>query len=317
MKSRRTLARVAAVLAYLATGTAHAADATTTTTPDVSAPLDVSALAASRERLYVGAFDQGLYVLEHGRALRPVVDPALSQHINALAWSEREHVLWVGSARGLTRCPAGKSCTRLGPESGVHALAIAASGAVIAGGDAGLVFVEGDRVRTYGKKDGAPFRSVWALVEVGGRLFAGTTSGLFWGAPAAFSGKHEALGRAAIVLGTLPDDWVTALGYDGDRLLVGTYSAGVAEFRNTDSGLSPVGLDTALGYVNPAGIAVLGADCVAVSTMDGLKLGRLNGTVSIRTRARDVTAFVPNPNGGFWIGTRAGVESWAGDCPSS
>jgi ligand-binding sensor domain-containing protein len=317
VKSRAFLAVLAAAGALFASATAHACDATRGEELDVSAHLDVSALAASNERVYVGSFDRGLYVLEQRRTLRPVADPALGPDINALAWSEREHTLWVGTARGLTRCPTGKSCARVGPESSVHAVALAASGVVIAGGDAGLVFVDGERVRTYGKKEGAPFRSVWALAEVGGRLFAGTTSGLFWGAPAAFSSRHAALGRAAIVLGTLPDDWVTALGAYEDELLVGTYGAGVAEFRNGESGLAPARLEPALGYVNPAGITTLGPECAAVATMDGLRVGPMNGAVAIPTRARDVTAVVADPNGGYWIGTRAGLEPWLGRCPSS
>jgi ligand-binding sensor domain-containing protein len=315
VKIARFFALLVAATGWLGSGTARA-DATPGPNLDLSTNLDVSALVASNARLYVGSFEQGLYVLEHGRTLRPVSDAALSLHINALAWSEPDQVLWVGSARGLTRCPAGKSCTRLGPESGVHAIAISTSGEVVAGGDAGLVFVEGDRVRTYGKKDGAPFRSVWALAEANGRLFAGTTNGLFWGTPTAFSGKHAALGRAAIVLGTLPDDWVTALSYEGDTLVSGTYSAGLAAFRATPAGLVSEDLDASPGYVNPAGITRLETGCIAVATMDGLRLGRVNETILIPTRARDVTAFISDPNGGYWIGTRAGVEFWDGACPS-
>ncbi len=316
MKIARFFALLAAAASFLGGAPARAAE-TSSANLDVSARLDVSALVASNERLYVGSFDQGLYVLERGRTLRPVSDAALSLHVNALAWSEREQVLWVGSARGLARCPAGKSCMRLGPEGGVHALTVSTSGALIAGGDAGLVFVDGERVRTYGKKDGAPFRSVWALAEAGGRLFAGTTSGLFWGTRSEFSGKHAALGRAAIVLGTLPDDWVTALSYAGDTLVAGTYSAGIVAFRNTAAGLVAGGLDRSPGYVNPAGITRLDAECLAVATMDGLRLGPLDGTVPLPARARDVTAFIAAPKGGYWIGTRAGVEFWNGSCPDA
>lgn len=308
----RALSRALLVMAAWFAGAPARADE-----PAAAVELDVSALAASSERLYVGSFDQGLYVLERGRPLRAVPEPALSPHINALAWSERERVLWVGTARGLARCPVNQACTRIGPESGVHAVVVSATGAVLAGGDAGLIRVEGERVRTFGKKEGAPFRSVWALAELGERLFVGTTSGLFWGAPAAFSGKQAELGRAAIVLGTLPDDWVTALAVRQTTLFVGTYSAGVAEFRNAAAELVATGAQATLGYVNPAGIATFGDECVAVATMDGLKLGEPSHAVPIPTRARDVTAFVPDPNGGFWIGTRAGLEFWNGACPSS
>jgi len=276
--------------------------------------LDVSALAVSAERVYVGSFDAGLYVLEHDGALHPVQDPALDPNVNALAWSERERTLWVGTARGLARCPAAGACTRLGPEAAVHALLVTASGALVAGGDAGVTFIEHGELRTFGKKDGAPFRSVWALAEDGDRLFAGTTSGLFWGAPTAFSRAHAELGRAAVVLNTLPDDWVTGLAYRDGTLTVGTYSAGIAVLGATAMALEPSALDPAPGYVNPAGVVALDGGCLALATMDGLRVGAPNHTHTVPTRTRDVTAFVPDPRGGFWIGTRAGVEFWNGAC---
>lgn len=308
MSPRAWVTLLALTALCLASARARAADA-----PSFG-PLDVSALAASSERLYVGSFDAGLYVLEHGRALRAVSDPALSPHVNALAWSERDHVLWVGTARGLVRCPAGDRCSRVGPEGGVHAVTLASDGTLVAGGDAGLTFVASGGVRTFGKKAGAPFRSVWAIAEVGERLFVGTTSGLFWGAPAAFAGKHAELGRAAIVLNTLPDDWVTALDSRDGELYVGTYSAGIAEFRNEAALPVPVEVDPTLGYVNPDGLVALGPACIAVATMDGLRLGAPGRMRPLATRARDVTAFVSDPHGGFWIGTRAGLEFWNGAC---
>jgi ligand-binding sensor domain-containing protein len=269
--------------------------------------IDVSALAVSDERLYVGSFDTGLYVVERGQALRAFADSAVDPHVNALAWSASERVLWVGTARGLARCPAGESCVRIGPEGNVHALAVSSDEVLVAGSDTGLTFIERAGGRAYGRKEGAPFRSVWSLASIDGRLFVGTTNGLFWGAPGAFTGKHPNLGRAAVVLNTLPDDWVTALAQRDGTLFVGTYNAGVAAFRSPTP-LVPVALDTTLGYVNPAGITALGAECIAVATMDGLRLGAPGHTVPLATRARDVTAVVPDPHGGLWIGTRSGLD---------
>jgi ligand-binding sensor domain-containing protein len=274
--------------------------------------LDVSALASAGDRLYVGSFDAGVFVVERDGTSHPYADPVLGPYVNALVWSEREQVLWIGTARGLVRCPALGGCARIGTEAGVHALLLSSSGSVIAGGDDGLSFVDGSTVRGFGKKHGAPFRSVWALAEGDGRLFAGTTSGLFFGTEREFSGRGGALGRAAIVSDLLPDDWVTALAYRDGRLFAGTYSAGVTAFRLDASGLARDALDTSLGYVNPAGVFLLGDGRLAVATMDGLRVGALGRTGSIGTRARDVTAVVSAPSGGFWIGTRGGLDFWTG-----
>jgi ligand-binding sensor domain-containing protein len=273
--------------------------------------LDVSALATATDRVYVGSFDAGVFVLERDGTMHAYSDPALNPYVNALAWSEREQVLWVGTARGLVRCPARGGCARIGTEASVHALLLSSSGSVIVGGDDGVSFVNGSALLSFGRKHGAPFRSVWALAEGDGRLFAGTTSGLFFGPERAFSGRGRTLGRAAVVLDTLPDDWVTALAYRGGRLFAGTYSAGVAAFRVDASGLEKDELDTSLGYVNPAGLALLDDGRLAVATMDGLRVGALGRTGPVATRARDVTAFVSAPDG-FWIGTRSGLDFWTG-----
>jgi ligand-binding sensor domain-containing protein len=270
--------------------------------------LDVAALAASPTRLFVGGFDAGLYVVEQNGQARHLSDAALSPNINALLWSERAQRLWLGTARGLTRCqltPA-FSCTRLGPSSAVHALLLRSDGTLAAGGDAGLSFVQGDSVQTFGKKQRAPFRSVWALAESSdGTLFVGTTNGLFWGKAASFAAGHG-LSRASIVSGDLPDDWVTALLFTGDRLHVGTYNAGVASFGFDAQKLQNPVLDESLGYVNPAGLSAFG-DGVAIATMEGLYAGTATHTAVVHTQARDITAVVAAA-GGYWIGTRHGLE---------
>jgi ligand-binding sensor domain-containing protein len=271
--------------------------------------VNVAALASAAQRLYVAGFDDGLYVVEPDGTASRFQHPSLSPHINALAWSERTQTLWLGTARGLTRCrmTAPARCERLGSSSPVHTLLLRGDESLIAGGDAGLTFV-GPTPRVYGKKQNAPFRSVWSLAEAGGQLFVGTTNGLFWGDPAAFALGGGKLHRAAVVLGDLPDDWVTALLATPDQLLVGTYNAGVVRFALGSSKLVSDARDRALGYVNPAGLFALGEQRLAVASMDGLHTGVLGRTTRRPTKARDVTAIAPARGGGWWIGTRRGLE---------
>ena len=272
--------------------------------------VNVSALATSAERLYVAGFDQGLFSVERDGSVRSFHDAALSPHLNALAWSERSQSLWLGTARGLVRCQmrGATTCQRIGPTSAVHALLLQSGDTVVAGGDAGLLFVTAGAARVFGKKQGAPFRSVWALAESDGALFVGSSNGLFWGEPRAFASGGEKLERASLVMGNLPDDWVTALLRRDNALFVGTYNAGVVRFRLDARRLVSDEADPALGYVNPAGLAALDETGLACASMDGLRTGPFTKSSLVPTENRDVTAVVPAIGGGYWVGTRQGLE---------
>jgi ligand-binding sensor domain-containing protein len=272
--------------------------------------LDIAALAATPDRLYVAGFDAGLFIVERDGQTRRFEHAALGHHINALSWSERTRSLWLGTARGLVRCQMAPvvSCRQIGPRSAVHALLLRPGDQLLAGGDAGLLFVDHETSRVFGKKQGAPFRSVWALGESDGALFVGSTNGLFWGDARSFvSGGHK-LERASLVNGNLPDDWVTALLRQGERLFVGTYNAGVVSFRLQDRQLLSVGADASLGYVNPAGLSAVDETTQVVASMDGLRAGAMGRTALLKTKGRDVTAVTPATGGGYWVGTRRGLE---------
>jgi ligand-binding sensor domain-containing protein len=302
------LGRVVALLWALHSAPALAAPPTK---PQGLPALNVAALAASEAQLFVGGFDEGLYIVDRTGNARLFEDPALSRHINALAWSERERTLWLGTARGLTRCqmvtPA--TCTRLGPTSAVHALLLRSDGSLVAGGDAGLTFSTATSTQTIGKKQTAPYRSVWALAESSdGTLFVGATNGLFWAKTAAITRGNAKLQRASLVAGNLPDDWVTALLLHGDELHVGTYNAGIASFAFTAGELGRTSSDPGAGYVNPAGLFGIDPGTLAVASMTGLRLGAPSRTTLIATQARDITALAPAHVGGYWVGTRQGLE---------
>jgi len=298
------------LLALLLT-VARGAAAETAKLPRGLTDVNVAALASGAERLYVASFDEGLFIVERDGRSRRFEDRALSPHVNALAWSEPRQTLWLGTARGLVRCamtpPA--TCQRVGSSSAIHALLLRADGSLVTGGDAGLSFVSDGELRSFGKKQRAPFRSVWSLAEADGTLFVGTTSGLFWGEPGAFTADGAVtLERAALVRGNLPDDWVTALAARDGLLLVGTYNAGVVSFVRTRGTLEGLRAERELGYVNPAGVVALDDGRIAVATMAGLFVGTLGQTRLVGGGGRDVTAFAPARSGGYWVGTRKGLE---------
>jgi ligand-binding sensor domain-containing protein len=291
-----------ALICALASSTARAE-------PSTLPRLNIAALAASETDLFVGGFDQGLWIVSRAGQARHFEDAALSPHINALAWSESEQVLWLGTARGLTRCKPSGGCARLGPASAVHALLLRRDGSLVAGGDAGLTFVNGTRSETVGKKQRAPYRSVWALAEhADGTLFIGATNGLFWGEPEMLRDGKAPPHRASLVTGALPDDWVTALLVRAGRVHVGTYNSGLVSFRIEAGRLSTEAADASLGYVNPGGVVATLEGELAFATMDGLRSGMPGDTNLTETQGRDITAIFPAWQGGYWVGTRQGLE---------
>ncbi|MGC4093668.1 MAG: hypothetical protein QM756_38365 [Polyangiaceae bacterium] len=272
---------------------------------------DISALASGRERVFVGSFDQGLWLLGAGRVERVA---GINPNINALVWDEARGALWAGTARGLWRCTLASetlACRRAGQPHAVHALLGLRGGALAVGTEQGLTLLDGERERVLGAKQGAPFRAVWALAEsASGELFVGTTSGLYWAKTSALlQPERPLLERASLVSGELPDDWVTAIHARGDELYVGTYNAGVVGFRRGTSGLLALGTDASLGYVNAGGIGSFADGRLWVATMDGLRIGTLGSFATLPTLGRDVTAVVEaHASGEHWIATRRGLE---------
>jgi ligand-binding sensor domain-containing protein len=274
---------------------------------------DISAIVSDGESLFVGTFDQGLFVVQ-GNSVRSV-DFGVNPNINALAWDGS--ALWVATARGVSRCqsrPDVLLCRRVGQSVSMHALFVTGGGQVVAGGERGLVVFDasGSDAREFGAKQRLPFRAVWSLAEADGVLYVGTTSGLYWAPTRA---RLRALvaappfGRASQVGGEQPEDWVTALLASRGELLVGTYKAGLATFRIDGDRLVPAPNDASLGYVNAAGIARLADGRVAVATMDGLRVGAPGSFVSVPTRGRDVTGLWPSSAPGvYWVATRRGLE---------
>jgi hypothetical protein len=212
-----------------------------------------------------------------------------------------------------------RSCKRVGGDDNVHALVLLPDGGVVAGGGRELSFVT-PRGRVHEKLDKKrdwPFGAVWSLaLAPDGTLFVGGTSGLYWAPLASFTapaaGRPRLFARAAMVTGELDDDWVTAIAVRGDKLHVGTYNAGVVSFDRDDGRLLDPQRSAALGYVNPAGIQLLGTNTLAVATMEGLRVGGHGGWHRLPTQSRDVTCVLPAsfPGGGYVVATRTGLELW-------
>jgi ligand-binding sensor domain-containing protein len=285
---------------------------------------DVAALAVDGERLFIGAFDRGVFEAAPGASVTAFADPAIDLDVNALLVDRAREHLYVATARGVARCALHpRRCERVGGRASEHALIELSNGVVLAGGDNGVLAIApgAGRVTTeYSRKSGAPFRAVWAFAEAAdGTVFVGATNGLHYGSANTFVPGEPApaklkLARAGMVTGDLPDDWVTALTLapgQGETLHVGTYNSGVTSFRVAAGAIARSTQDVALGYVNPAGVTPLSGGRLAVATMDGLRVGASGKWATVATDARDVTAVLAAPGelaGAYWVATRHGVS---------
>jgi len=255
---------------------------------------DVAAVAVDGARLYVGTFDRGLATIENGKVAR-VVDPAIDPQINSVAVDKG--TLWIATARGLSRGLNGKyrRFTEVDglPSSDVHTVIALAKGGALVGTSKGAAIVR-EQVEPLGKKQGVTGEAVWSVAEHNGELWLGTNAGLFIGKP---GGKFRRLSKLS---GELPDDWVTALAFDGDTAYVGTYAGGIVQLDKSTKKLGG-------GYVNVGGLRVIDGKLWA-ATMDGLfvreddKLRRVTkGVLGV-----DVTAVVSSSKG-LVVATRRGL----------
>jgi ligand-binding sensor domain-containing protein len=279
---------------------------------------DVTAIAASGERVAVGTFDRGASIYQRG-AFRRVAGLEPNETIEALAWQGQGATerLLLGTAHGLVRVEPDGSVRRLRaadglPSSMVRAILVLSDTRVLVGTDEGPAFVQGDRVTALAAlpSKGAtarplesPMRATWALaMGADDTIWIGSTAGLYYG-------KDGRFRRAAVATGELKDDWVTAIAVEGSDVFVGTYSGGVTRLRASAGGLAASHLGG--GYVNPDGLAILGGELLA-ATMEGLIVRpKDEDGAAWRARAgvspgRDVTA-VRKVDDALWVASRRGI----------
>jgi ligand-binding sensor domain-containing protein len=265
---------------------------------------DISALAVSGDKLYVGTFDHGLAVREAG-VWRTIESKKLDHRVNAILVDGKR--VWVATAAGLSiiegaidREP-GLAITQLTktdglPARGILALAKLADGRVLAGTSAGAAIIANGRATTIGAKQGLEAKNVWAVAQdADGWIWLGTTTGLFRGKP-----DDTEWTRYSVATGHLTDDWVMALAVKGTTVYAGTYKGGVMKFEGATS------TKVADGWINPGGLSFDG-DTLVMATMEGLRgvdrLGRLTG--------KDVTAAV-RVGDTLVVATRRGLVSRPG-----
>lgn len=264
---------------------------------------DLSALARTPDRLWVGTFDRGLIAIANDGAQRTWTEASglLDDRVNALL-AHHDGSVFVALERGVCQVGRGVRCWRggQGPARG-HAMALAVlDDAVLAGSSGGLARYHAGTWRQIP----LPFARVTSIVpHPRGGAWVGTAEGLLrLGADMSVLETRTASSRG------LHDDWVTALLVDGERLWVGTYSSGLASIE-ADGALRVV---DSTSWINPnAGARVDGA--VWFGALDGgvVRVHDAPGGASPRRwdaplPSMDVTAILAD-GADVWIATRAGL----------
>ena len=277
--------------------------------------------------LYAGSFDRGLFARVDDGSFQPI--DGLPPFINTLVGDGQ--TLYVGTARGLYTLEVGQRSARAVPglSEPVNALAIGPGRALAVGTSHGAYVLEGGRVRHLGEADGLPGRQCWAVAwspgPSGAVLWVGTADGLV---------RFEAGARLEVFTqsgGHLPHDWVTALLWEGESMLVGTYDAGVVGLTPDPAAAQGWRRETRLSgaWVNPMGLARV-EGTVLVSTLGG-GVGALGGpgfhsllpgalddvtAVAVHTVGRSgaATGSISQRSTAVWFATRGGLvhapEGW-------
>ncbi|HJL00350.1 MAG TPA: two-component regulator propeller domain-containing protein [Polyangiaceae bacterium LLY-WYZ-15_(1-7)] len=260
---------------------------------------DLSALARTGEGLWIGTFDRGLALRRPDGSLE-LFDEArglLDDRVNRLA-VDAEGDLWVATDRGLVERVGGRF--RLRGFLDEHVFFVAAVGeAVVAAAEGKLWRWEGERWAPF---DAVPGARPQDAAPMGRSLVVGSAEGLALDT-----------GRGWLHLTAedgLPDEWVTAVAVWRGELLVGTYNGGLARLGAEGVELLAPGV-----WVNAGALVSVGSEdgaYVALGSLgeglwllDGDELQRLGVTEGLPDE--DVTALLPDGEGGLWAATRGGL----------
>lgn len=166
----------------------------------------------------------------------------------------------------------------------------------------GLTFVENGKVRILSTANGLPNNSVYATLQINGKIYAGTLGGL------AEIESNRVIRTYKDSNSNLKTNWVTALIRAGERIFIGTYGGGIFELLPSGE-IRSFESETGKFVVNPNAFATDGERLYA-GTLDGVKIIDLKTqkwkTVRQILPAETVLSVAANSNA-IYFGTTNGV----------
>lgn len=224
----------------------------------------VSALTLDKsENLWVGNFRRGIDVFDsEGRKIRHLESERVRE-INFLRAAGAGGVSAATTA-GVINFKADFSAAVTTKKDGLPSDSVTHLSGDFTATAKGLAFRENGKFRALSSVNGLPNNSVYALLEVEKKLYAGTLSGL-----AEIENR-----RVARVWkdsnSNLRTNWVTALARAGERIFIGTYGGGIFELQPSGEIRS---FETEIGkfVVNPNALYADAARLYA-GTLDGVRV---------------------------------------------
>lgn len=185
----------------------------------------VSALAADeRENLWVGNFRRGIDVFDaEGRKIKHLETEAVRE-INFLRASGAGSVS-AATGAGLITFKTDFSGELLAEKDGLPSNSVTHFSEDFTATAKGLAFRENGKIRALSALNGLPNNSVYAVLQAGKKLYAGTLGGL-----AEIENRRVARVWKASN-SNLKTNWVTALARAGERIFIGTYGGGIFELQ--------------------------------------------------------------------------------------
>lgn len=182
----------------------------------------VSAAAFDKhENLWVGTFRQGIDVFSpEGKKLKHLESESLRE-INFL--KETGETVSAATSGGLHIFNADFSARRQSKNDGLPSDSVTHFSGDYAATSKGLAFRAGGKIRVLSTVHGLPNNAVYAALQVGGKLYAGTLGGL------AEIESNRVVRTFKDSNSNLKTNWITALIQTNERIFIGTYGGGIYE----------------------------------------------------------------------------------------
>lgn len=237
--------------------------------PDDNAPTDnfVSAIAFDQNsNLWLGSFRRGIDVFASGGKKIVHLESDTAREINFL--QTRETGISAATSGGLINYQPNFAAENTTKKDGLPSDSITHFSGDWTATAKGLAFRQNGKIRVLSTVQGLPSNSVYATLQIGSKLYAGTLGGL------AEIEDNKVVRTFKDSNSELQTNWVTALIRVRERIFIGTYGGGIYEL-DASGEIRSFAADAGKFIVNPNAFYTDGARLYA-GTLDGAKIFNLD-----------------------------------------
>lgn len=223
----------------------------------------VSALAFdAKQNLWIGSFRNGIDVFSAEGARINHLEDETAREINFL--KRENETVSAATSGGLLTFAEDFSYKNLTKKEGLPSNSVTHFTGDLTATARGLAFRENAKIRVLSAINGLPNNSVYTILPVGEKLYAGTLGGL------AEIQNRKIVRTFKDSNSNLKTNWVTALTSAGERVFIGTYGGGLFELLPSGEIRSFEG-ETGKFVVNPNALFAA-ENKLFIGTLDGAKI---------------------------------------------